>query len=79
MKSIWTLIPQAKSPTIIGTKWSFKIDNNDIVVMNKAKLNTQEYNLWKDFWGLFQTPKARNKSLKDIPSSSWVHNELSFL
>nr|GEY13417.1 copia protein [Tanacetum cinerariifolium] len=43
---IWELVPQPKNMTIIGTKWVFrnKLDENDIVSQNKARLVAQGYN-----------------------------------
>ncbi|GJZ40073.1 retrovirus-related pol polyprotein from transposon TNT 1-94, partial [Tanacetum coccineum] len=40
------LVPQTKNMTIIGTKWVFrnKLDENDIVSRNKARLVSQGYN-----------------------------------
>ncbi|GJU92241.1 retrovirus-related pol polyprotein from transposon TNT 1-94 [Tanacetum coccineum] len=43
---IWELVPQPKNMTIIGTKWVFrnKLEKNDIVSRNKARLVAQGYN-----------------------------------
>ncbi|GJW13380.1 retrovirus-related pol polyprotein from transposon TNT 1-94 [Tanacetum coccineum] len=43
---VWELVPQPRNMTIIGTKWVFrnKLDENDIVSRNKARLVTQGYN-----------------------------------
>ncbi|GJT13222.1 retrovirus-related pol polyprotein from transposon TNT 1-94 [Tanacetum coccineum] len=43
---VWELVPQPKNMTIIGTKWVFrnKLDENDIVSRNKARLVAQGYN-----------------------------------
>nr|GEW44192.1 copia protein [Tanacetum cinerariifolium] len=40
------LVPQPKNMTIIGTKWVFKnkLDENDVVLRNKARLVAQGYN-----------------------------------
>ncbi|GJX80347.1 retrovirus-related pol polyprotein from transposon TNT 1-94 [Tanacetum coccineum] len=42
---IWELVPQPRNMTIIGTKWVFrnKLDENDIVSRNKARLVAQGY------------------------------------
>ncbi|GJV94677.1 retrovirus-related pol polyprotein from transposon TNT 1-94 [Tanacetum coccineum] len=43
---VWELVPQPKNMTIIGTKWVFrnKLDENDVVSRNKARLVAQGYN-----------------------------------
>nr|GEV76243.1 copia protein [Tanacetum cinerariifolium] len=43
---VWELVPQPRNMTIIGTKWVFrnKLDENDIVSQNKARLVAQGYN-----------------------------------
>ncbi|GKF45439.1 retrovirus-related pol polyprotein from transposon TNT 1-94, partial [Tanacetum coccineum] len=43
---VWTLVPKPYSKTIIGTKWiqKNKMDENGIVIKNKARLVTQGYN-----------------------------------
>ncbi|GJS21151.1 retrovirus-related pol polyprotein from transposon TNT 1-94 [Tanacetum coccineum] len=43
---VWELIHQPRNMTIIGTKWIFrnKLDKNDIVSRNKARLVAQGYN-----------------------------------
>ncbi|GKD32474.1 retrovirus-related pol polyprotein from transposon TNT 1-94 [Tanacetum coccineum] len=43
---VWELVPQPRNMTIIGTKWVFrnKLDENDIVSRNKARLVAQGYN-----------------------------------
>ncbi|GJV75880.1 retrovirus-related pol polyprotein from transposon TNT 1-94 [Tanacetum coccineum] len=43
---VWGLVPQPKNMQIIGTKWVFrnKLDENDIVSRNKARLVAQGYN-----------------------------------
>ncbi|GKF13548.1 retrovirus-related pol polyprotein from transposon TNT 1-94 [Tanacetum coccineum] len=44
--NVWELVPQHRNMTIIGTKWVFrnKLDENDIVSRNKARLVAQCYN-----------------------------------
>ncbi|GKA12418.1 retrovirus-related pol polyprotein from transposon TNT 1-94 [Tanacetum coccineum] len=39
---VWELVPQPRNMTIIGTKWVFrnKLDENDIVSQNKARLES---------------------------------------
>ncbi|GJX15376.1 retrovirus-related pol polyprotein from transposon TNT 1-94 [Tanacetum coccineum] len=43
---VWELLLQPKNMTIIGTKWVFrnKLDENNIVSLNKARLVAQGYN-----------------------------------
>ena len=43
---VWELVPKPKDHTIIGTKWVFrnKLDENGIVIRNKARLVAQGYN-----------------------------------
>ncbi|GJT93127.1 retrovirus-related pol polyprotein from transposon TNT 1-94 [Tanacetum coccineum] len=43
---VWELVPQPRNMTIIETKWVFrnKLDENDIVSRNKARLVAQGYN-----------------------------------
>ncbi|GJV07136.1 retrovirus-related pol polyprotein from transposon TNT 1-94 [Tanacetum coccineum] len=43
---VWELVPQPKNMSIIGTKWVFrnKLDENDLVSQNKARLVAQGYN-----------------------------------
>ncbi|GJW29133.1 retrovirus-related pol polyprotein from transposon TNT 1-94 [Tanacetum coccineum] len=43
---VWELVPQPRNMTIIGTKWVFrnKLDENDVVSRNKARLVAQGYN-----------------------------------
>ncbi|GJY68008.1 retrovirus-related pol polyprotein from transposon TNT 1-94 [Tanacetum coccineum] len=43
---VWELVPQSRNMTIIETKWVFrnKLDDNDIVSQNKARLVAQGYN-----------------------------------
>ncbi|GKC83632.1 retrovirus-related pol polyprotein from transposon TNT 1-94, partial [Tanacetum coccineum] len=43
---VWTLVPKPHGKTIIGTKWIWKnkMDENGIVLKNKARLVAQGYN-----------------------------------
>ena len=43
---VWELVPPPRNQTIIGTKWVFrnKLDENGVVVRNKARLVAQGYN-----------------------------------
>ena len=42
---VWFLVPRPKDKHIIGTKWIFKIkqDDNGVIVRNKARLVAQGY------------------------------------
>nr|GEW94370.1 retrovirus-related Pol polyprotein from transposon TNT 1-94 [Tanacetum cinerariifolium] len=46
VNDVWELVPQPRNMTIIRTKWVFrnKLDENDVVSRNKAKLVAQVYN-----------------------------------
>ncbi|GJV62052.1 retrovirus-related pol polyprotein from transposon TNT 1-94 [Tanacetum coccineum] len=43
---VWEIVPNPKDMTIIGTKWVYrnKLDENDVVSRNKARLVSQGYN-----------------------------------
>nr|GEZ51696.1 retrovirus-related Pol polyprotein from transposon TNT 1-94 [Tanacetum cinerariifolium] len=43
---VWALVPKPHGKTIIGTKWIWKnkMDENGIVIKNKARLVAQGYN-----------------------------------
>ncbi|WJZ84576.1 hypothetical protein VitviT2T_004176 [Vitis vinifera] len=43
---VWELVPRPSNQSVIGTRWVFrnKIDENDIIVRNKARLVAQGYN-----------------------------------
>ncbi|GKC65866.1 retrovirus-related pol polyprotein from transposon TNT 1-94 [Tanacetum coccineum] len=43
---VWTLVPKPHGKTIIGTKWIWKnkMDENEVVIKNKARLVAQGYN-----------------------------------
>jgi hypothetical protein len=64
---VWTLVPQPKNQTIIGTKWVFrnKMDENGIVSRNKARLVAQGYNQQEgiDYDETF-APVARLESIR---------------
>nr|GEU95342.1 Gag-Pol polyprotein [Tanacetum cinerariifolium] len=46
INDVWELVPQPKNMTIIETKWVYrnKLDENDVVSRNKARLVAQGYN-----------------------------------
>ena len=43
---VWELVPRLNAQSVIGTKWVFrnKMDENDIIIRNKARLVAQGYN-----------------------------------
>ena len=43
---VWELVPRHSNPSIIGTRWVFinKMDENDIIIRNKARLVAQGFN-----------------------------------
>ena len=50
INNIWTLVERPEENSIIEIKWVYrnKLDENRIVIRNKARLVTQEYNQEKD-------------------------------
>ena len=58
----WELVPRPSNQSVIGTRWVFrnKIDENGIIVINKARLVAQGYNQeeWIDYEETF-APIAR--------------------
>jgi len=46
MNEVWTLVPRTDQMNVIGTKWVFKnkLDEQGIIVRNKAKLVAKGYN-----------------------------------
>ncbi|GJV25047.1 retrovirus-related pol polyprotein from transposon TNT 1-94 [Tanacetum coccineum] len=64
---VWELVPQPKNMTIIGTKWVFrnKLDENDVVSRNKARLVAQGYNQQEGIdYDETYAPVARLKSIR---------------
>nr|CAN62299.1 hypothetical protein VITISV_036920 [Vitis vinifera] len=43
---VWELVPRPSNQSVIGTRWVFrnKMDENDIIVRNKARLIAQGFN-----------------------------------
>ena len=43
---VWELVPKLSNQSVIGTRWVFrnKMDENDIIVRNKARLVAQGFN-----------------------------------
>ena len=43
---VWRVVPQPQKKSVIGTRWVFrnKVDDQGIVVRNKARLVAQGYN-----------------------------------
>ena len=50
---VWELVPRASNQSVIGTRWVFrnKMEQNGIIVKNKAKLVAQGFNQeeWMDY------------------------------
>nr|CAN73842.1 hypothetical protein VITISV_008183 [Vitis vinifera] len=44
MSEVWEFVPRPQNQSVIGTRWVFrnKIDENDIIIRNKARLVAQE-------------------------------------
>ncbi|GJV71316.1 retrovirus-related pol polyprotein from transposon TNT 1-94 [Tanacetum coccineum] len=59
LNDVWEIVPNPMDMTIIGTKWVYrnKLDENDVVTRNKARLK-------KALYGLKQAPKAWYDRLK---------------
>ena len=43
---VWELVPRPNDQSVIGTKWVYrnKMDENGIIIINKARLVAQGYN-----------------------------------
>ena len=43
---VWELVSRPQNQSVIGTRWVFrnKMDENDIIVINKARLVAQGFN-----------------------------------
>ena len=43
---VWELVPRPNNQSVIGTKWVYrnKMDENGIIIRNKARLVAQGYN-----------------------------------
>ncbi|WJZ99535.1 hypothetical protein VitviT2T_017971 [Vitis vinifera] len=43
---VWELVPRPQNQSVIGTRWVFrnKMDENGIIIRNKARLVTQGFN-----------------------------------
>ncbi|GJS73383.1 retrovirus-related pol polyprotein from transposon TNT 1-94 [Tanacetum coccineum] len=64
---VWELVPQPKNMKIIGTTWMFrnKLDENDVVSQNKARLVTQGYNQQEGIdYDETDAPVARLESIR---------------
>lgn len=74
---VWTLVPQPKNQTIIGTKWVFrnKMDENGVVSRNKARLVAQGYNQQEgiDYDETF-APVARLESIRILLAYACAHD-----
>nr|GEU61938.1 retrovirus-related Pol polyprotein from transposon TNT 1-94 [Tanacetum cinerariifolium] len=64
---VWTLVPKPHGKTIIRTKWIWKnkMDENGVVIKNKARLVTQAYNQQKGiYYEETFAPVARLEAIK---------------
>ena len=50
MSEVWELVPRPQNQSVIGTRWVFrnKMDENCIIIRNKARLVTQGFNQRND-------------------------------
>ena len=64
---VWRLVPRPSSKSIIGTRWVFrnKVDDQGVVIRNKARLVAQGYNQQEgiDFDETY-APVARIESIR---------------
>ena len=64
---VWELVPRPNDQSVIGTKWVYrnKMDENGIIIINKARLVAQGYNQQEgiDYEETF-APVARLKALR---------------
>jgi len=64
---VWTLAPRSKEMNVIGTKWVFKnkIDEQGVIVRNKALLVAKGYNQEKGIdFGETYAPVARLEAIR---------------
>jgi len=64
---VWTLVPRIEEMNVIGTKWVFKnkIDEQGVIVRNKARLVVKGYNQEEDIdFGETYTPVARLEAVR---------------
>ncbi|GKA61300.1 retrovirus-related pol polyprotein from transposon TNT 1-94 [Tanacetum coccineum] len=64
---VWELVPQSRNMANIGTKWVFrnKLDENDVISQNKARLVAQGYNQQEDIdYDETYAPVARLESIR---------------
>nr|GEZ89939.1 retrovirus-related Pol polyprotein from transposon TNT 1-94 [Tanacetum cinerariifolium] len=67
INNVWELVPNPIDMTIIGTKWVYrnKLDENDIVTRNKARLVAQGYNQQEEIdYDETYAPVARLESIR---------------
>ena len=67
INEVWTLVPRSKEMNVIGTKWVFKnkIDEQGVIVMNKARLVAKEYNQEEGIdFGETYAPVARLEAVR---------------
>ena len=57
---VWELVPRPQNQSAIGTRWDFrnKMDENGIIIKNKARLVAQGFNQeeWIDYEETFCRP-----------------------
>ncbi|GJZ58458.1 retrovirus-related pol polyprotein from transposon TNT 1-94 [Tanacetum coccineum] len=72
---VWQLVPQPRNMKIKGTEWVFrnKIDENDIVSRNKARLVAQGYNQQRGIdYDETYAPVARLESIRILLAYAWA-------
>ncbi|WJZ95499.1 hypothetical protein VitviT2T_014267 [Vitis vinifera] len=64
---VWELVPRLQNQSVIGTRWVFrnKMDENGIIIRNKARLVAQGFNQEEriDYEETF-APVARSESIR---------------
>ncbi|GJY92349.1 retrovirus-related pol polyprotein from transposon TNT 1-94 [Tanacetum coccineum] len=74
---VWSLVPSLDNQTIIGTKWVFKnkLDENEVVSRNKARLVTQEYNQQEEIdFDETYAPISRLESIRILLAYDCAHD-----
>ena len=66
---VWELVPRPSNQSVIGTRWVFrnKMDENDIIVRNKARLVAQGFNQEEGIdYEATLAPITRFEAIKDV-------------